>query len=71
MKGPNTQRVLRELKEDGFNIRLTFIQDEMTIHIRHERGEVAKYQEKLVTKRIMDAALKDHLFINSRLRAKR
>lgn len=62
MNGPNTQRVLRELKEDGFQIRLTFFQDEMSIHISHDRGEVTKHQEKIVTKRIMDATLKDFMF---------
>ncbi|WP_458321514.1 hypothetical protein [Providencia sp. CRPN22473] len=61
MQGPNTQRVLRQLNEDGFKVRLTFIQDEMTIHISHKSGQLSKRQEEMVTQRIMGASLKDYI----------
>lgn len=73
MQGPNTQRVLQQLNEDGFKVRLTFFQDEMSIHIDHKSGQISKTQEQMVTKRIMDATLKDFMFFNqpSRSRGKR
>lgn len=62
MQGPNTRRVLQQLNEDGFKVRLTFIHDEMAIHIDHKSGQLSKTQEQMVTKRIMDATLKDFMF---------
>lgn len=71
MKGHYTNKVLTELKSDGFQIRLTFIQDEMTIHITHKSGQLSKRQEEMVTKRIMDAAVRDNVAHHDRMAKKR
>lgn len=70
MQGPNTRRVLQQLNEDGFKVRLTFIQDEMSIHIDHKSGTLTDRQHKMVTQRIMDATLKDFMHHHNRLNKK-
>lgn len=70
MQGPNTRRVLQQLNEDGFKVRLTFLHDEMSIHIDHKSGQLSKRQEGMVTQRIMDAALKDFMHHHNRLNKK-
>lgn len=70
MQGPNTRRVLQQLNEDGFKVRLTFLHDEMAIHIDHKSGQLSKRQEEMVTQRIMDATLKDFMHHHNRLNKK-